>query len=228
MKRRMIALGIAICMIFTLFAFSPDIVSGQKLVSEAKAKEAGLAFINLIYSVAETDAVVALYEHQGAAYIEGNWQPSDTAESVYVYQVAVMSKTTNDYLYAASVNAKTGEAYRGNRNTSLLPEITEEQRALAIAAGATEQPRNCDFSIVSADCYRTAREWIEITLQPDVPILGFIDRGFSMDDPFPEVSMGFYAVMYDGTIYNFDMVWPQMQIYNFEILNQIEITMEDA
>ena len=52
MKRRMVALVIAICATFTLFAFSPDIVS------EAEAKEAGLALINQVFDVNETEAIV--------------------------------------------------------------------------------------------------------------------------------------------------------------------------
>ena len=41
------------------------------LVGEAKAKEAGLAFINKVFDVNETEAVVTLVSHTGVSYIDG-------------------------------------------------------------------------------------------------------------------------------------------------------------
>ena len=221
MKRRMIALGIAICLIFTLFAFSPNIVS------EADAKKSGLALINRVFDLNEKDAVVALYERDGAQYANGDIQPSKDAEPVYFYQVAVMDEKTNVFRYAASVNAKTGVAYKAAMNSILLPDMTAEQRKLVDSAGTEIDINTYDFSIVTAHCYQAAREFIAKTIQTEVPILGFIDRGFGMNQ-FPQGNLEFIAVLRDGTIYDFDMAWPQLQIYSFEILNQIEITMEDA
>ena len=198
-----------------------------KLVSEAEAKEAGLAFINRVFSLNEKDAVVALYERDGAQYAGGDIQPSKDADSVYFYQVAVMDEKTDVFRYAASVNAKTGVAYKATMNTDLLPDMTAEQRKLADSAGTENSMDNYDIEMVNIYCYQAAREFIINTIQTEVPILGYMERGFGMEK-FPEVSAGFYIVMRDGTIYNFDMAWPQMQICNFEILNQIEITMEDA
>jgi hypothetical protein len=215
-------------LLFSLFFVATASGAKPKLVSEAEAKIAGLDLINLVFGLKETEAVVELSEHKGVVYIDGNWEPSDTAEPVYVYQVAVMDEKEDTFRYAASVNAKTGVAYKASMSYSLVSAMTEEQRALAAAAGATYQPRNCDFNIVSTNCYQAARKWVKNTFQPSQPILGFVDRGFSMEEPFPHVDMGFYAVMRDGTIYNFDMAWPQMQIYNFEILNQIELSVDDA
>ena len=221
MKRRMVALVIAICATFTLFAFSPNIVS------EAKAKEAGLAFINRVFNLNEKDAVVALYEREGAQYAGGDIQPSKDEEPVYYYQVAVMDEKTDVFRYAASVNAKTGVAYKATMNADLLSDMTAEQRKLADSAGTENSMDHYDIEMVNIYCYQAAREFIINTIQTEVPILGYMERGFGMEK-FPEVSAGFYIVMRDGTIYNFDMAWPQMQICNFEILNQIEITMEDA
>lgn len=207
------------------------LASGAKpaLVSETEAEKAGLELINLVYGAEETAAAVSLAEHKGAIYVDGDGQSSDTAASVYVYQVAVTDEKTNSCLYTASVNAKTGVAYKASRSFSSIPDMTEEQRRLADSAGTMDGASGYDYSMVATHCYKAAREWIEKTLQPNQPILGFIDRGFISDtESFPEVSMGFYAVMRDGTIYNIDMVWPQMRIYNFEILNQIELNEDDA
>lgn len=199
-----------------------------KLISEDEAKKAGLAFINQVFGVNETEAVVALYTYDGAVYSNGDIQPSEKTEPVYSYQVAVMDKKTNDFRYAASVNAITGLAYKESMKYSLLPAITEQQRELATAAMTPGSETPYDFSIVSANCYQATRAWIGKTLHPEVPILGFVDRGFSMEGQLSEMTMGFYSVMRDGTIYNIDMAWPQLQIYNFEILNQIGLCESDA
>ena len=42
-----------------------------RLIGEAKAKEAGLAFINKVFDVNETEAVVTLVSHTGVSYIDG-------------------------------------------------------------------------------------------------------------------------------------------------------------
>lgn len=202
--------------------------SAPALVSEAEAKEAGLNLINLVYGIHATDTEVALYQHKGAEYIDGSWEPSDTVEPVYVYQVAVMDEKTNVFRYAASVNAKSGVAYKASFNETFLTDMTGEQRALAATAGLSTQSETYDYSIVSAHCYEVAREWINQSLQPTVPILGFMEGGFGSDGQFPQGRYDFYAVMYDGTIYQFEIAWPQLEILIFEIRNQIEPNGDDV
>ena len=230
MKKRLFKRLISmVCMMMILVTIAPKALAETKpdLISEAEAKKAGLAFINRAFNRNEKDAVVALYERDGAQYAGGDIQPSKDAEPVYFYQVAVMDEKVNDFRYAASVNAKTGVAYKAAMNSNLLPDMTAEQRKLADSAGKDIDINKYDFSIVMAHCYQAAREFIDNTIQTEVPILGFIDRGFGMNQ-FPQGNLEFLAVLRDGTIYDFDMAWPQLQIYSFEILNQIEITMEDA
>lgn len=217
----------SILLITALFAASA-FGAKPKLISEEEAKKVGLAFINRVFDLNETEAVVALYTYDGAEYKDGDIQPSENAEPIYSYQVAVMNQKTNDFRYAASVNAITGVAYKASMKYSLLPAMTEQQQELAAAAKAPRSETPYNFDIVSANCYQATRDWIEKTIRPEAPILGFIDRGFSMDGPISKMTMGFYAVMRDGTIYNFDMAWPQLQIYNFEVLNQIGLCAGDA
>lgn len=226
LAKRLISLACIMIILVTIF---PKALAEAKpdMISEAEAKKSGLALINRVFNLNEKDAVVALYEHEGAQYAGGDIQPSKDAEPVYYYQVAVMDEKTNVFRYAASVNAKTGVAYKATMNTVFLPDMTAEQRKLADSAGTENSMDNYDFEMVNFYCYQAAREFINNTIQTEVPILGYMERGFGIEK-FPEVSAGFYIVMRDGTIYNFDMAWPQMQICNFEILNQIEITMEDA
>jgi hypothetical protein len=224
---RSIVKRVCIVLIAALF-FASASGAKPKLISETEAKKAGLAFINQVFGVNETEAVVALYTYDGAVYSNGDIQPSEKAEPVYSYQVAVMDKKTNDFRYAASVNAITGIAYKASMKYSLLPAITEQQRELAAAAETPGLDTPYDFNKVSANCYQATRAWIGKTFHPETPILGFVDRGFSMEGQARQMTMGFYTVMRDGTIYNIDMVWPQLQIYNFEILNQIGLCESDA
>jgi hypothetical protein len=215
-------------LLLSLFFVATASGAKPKLVSEAEAKKAGLDLINLVFGLKETEAVVALNENKGVVYTDGNWEPSDTAEPVYVYQVAVMDEKEDTFRYAASVNAKTGVAYKAAFNESFLPAMTEEQQTLAATGGSANQWRTYDYSIVSAHCYDVAREWINQSIQPTVPILGFMESGFGSDGHFPEGKYDFYVVMYDATIYYFKIAWPQMQILTFEIRNQIEPNGDDA
>ena len=216
MKRRMVALVIAICATFTLFAFSPN------TVSEADAKKSGLALINTVFGITETEATVTLSKREGFSYVDGKEQQTGTEEKALIYVVSVPGKDIKAIQYQAEVNAKTGVAFRASMSTFFLPAMTEEQQKLAASAGASDLPNDYDYNVVSAHCYRAAKEWIRKSFQPDEPILGFIDRGFISEESFPQMSAAFYAVMHDGTIYNIEMMWPQMAILSVGILNQVE------
>ena len=193
-----------------------------KLISEAEAKKAGLALINTVFGVTETEATVTLSEREGISYINGAEQKTGKEEKALIYVVSVHGKDIKATQYQAEVNAKTGVAFRASMSTFFLPAMTEEQRKLAESAGASDQPDNYDYNIVSVHCYRAVKEWIKKAMQPDEPVLGFIDRGFISEESFPQMSAAFYAVMRDGTIYNIDMMWPQMAILSVGILNQVE------
>jgi len=214
--KKVILLVLSLGMAFLLSASSP------KIVSETMAKEAGLALINSVFGVTETEATVTLSEQEGFSYVNGEEQQTGKEEKALIYVVSVHGKDVKATQYQAEVNAKTGVAFRASMNTFFLPAMTEEQRKLAETAGAIDQPNNYDYNVVSVHCYRAAKEWIKKSFQPDEPILGFIDRGFLSEGSFPQMSVGFYAVMHNGTIYNIEMMWPQMAILSVGILNQIE------
>lgn len=217
MKRKIfLFLEIILSLAFFLSACSP------RLVSEAEAKKAGLALINQVFGVTETEATITLSKREGISYINGAEQQTGTKEEALIYVVSVHGKDIKVTQYQAEVNAKTGVAFRASMSTFFLPAMTEEQKKLAASAGAIDQPDTYDYNVVSAHCYRTAKELIRKSFQPDEPIIGFIDRGFLSEESFPQMSAGFYAVMRDGTIYNIEMMWPQMAILSVGILNQIE------
>lgn len=214
--KKVILLVLSLGLAFLLSASSP------KIVSETKAKEAGLALINQVFGVTETEATVTWSEQEGFSYVNGKEQQTGKEENALIYVVSVHGKDVKATQYQAEVNAKTGVAFRASTNTFFLPAMTEEQRKLAETAGAIDQPNNYDYNVVSVHCYRAAKEWTKKSFQPDEPILGFIDRGFLSEGSFPQMSVGFYAVMHNGTIYNIEMMWPQMAILSVGILNQIE------
>ena len=211
-----------VMMVFVAASSKAFAETKSDLVSEATAKEAGLALINQVFGVTETEATITLSEREGISYINGAEQQTGTEEEALIYVVSVHGKDIKATQYKAEVNAKTGVAFRASMSTFFLPAMTEEQKKLAASAGAIDQPNNYDYDVVSKHCYRAVKEWIKTTMQPDEPILGFIDRGFISEESFPQMSAAFYAVMRDGTIYNIEMMWPQMAILSVGILNQVE------
>ena len=192
------------------------------LVSEVEAKEAGLALINQVFDVNAKEASITLSERDGISYVNGDEQQTGQEEKAMIYVVTVPGKEIKATQYQAEVNAKTGVAFRASMSSFFLPAMTEEQKKLAASAGSIDQPDIYDYNVVSSHCYRAAKELIRKSFQPDEPIIGFIDRGFLSEESFPQMSVAFYAVMRDGTIYNFEMMWPQMAILSVGILNQIE------
>ena len=66
MKRKRFLLTPIILVIFLAMT-----ACGQKDIGEAKAKETGLALINLAFDVNETEAVVKMEERPGLSYING-------------------------------------------------------------------------------------------------------------------------------------------------------------
>ena len=101
-----------------------------KLVSEVEAKEAGLALINQVFGVTETEATVTLSERESFSYINGEEQTTGKEEKALIYVVSVPGKGVKATQYQAEVNAKTGVAFRASMNSYFLPAMTEEQRKL--------------------------------------------------------------------------------------------------
>ena len=122
MKYRRLILFIGVCATLALSACAP------KIISEAKAKEAGLALINQVFGVTETEATVTWSEQEGFSYVNGKEQQTGKEENALIYVVSVHGKDIKATQYQAEVNAKTGVAFRASMNTFFLPAMTEEQR----------------------------------------------------------------------------------------------------
>jgi len=223
MKRR-----IAVLLIFISCA-APFLSAGKpRLIGEEKAKEAGLAFINQVFGANETEATVTYRTHAGISYIDGEYVETGDEQPAYFYVVSASERKDGQYGYYAQVNAETGVAYRAAKSSSLLPDMTAEQRKAANAAYRDGDWINYDFTTVDVDCRDFAREWVTQTFHPKAPILGFIDCGYLSDESLsPGVKTNFYVVIRDGTTYYIDMAWPQLTVLEVGILNQIRPYMDE-
>lgn len=213
MKRRWIALFLIICCV-SLFLTG----SKPRLVGEEKAKEAGLAFIEQMFDAKEKTASVMYYSMESSEIIQtGDETP------VYFYRVFIPEEKDGNIRYFVDVNAQSGEAFRAHRSISLIPEMTIDQRKAVSEVAGNGDWIKYDFGTVGSECQIAARDWIKERFALTAPILGFIESGYMSDDAVsPGATTNFYVVLRDGTIYYIDMIWPQMQVLEIGILNQID------
>ena len=210
--KRVVLLAMITCAFLFLSAAKP------KLIGEEEAKKIGLAFINHVFDVNETEATVTYTTQAGASYIDGENVETGKKQPVYKYTVSVSEFDDGRYRYRAQVNAETGVAYSASRSNSLVPEMTAEQRKAVKEAKGNGVWENYDFARVSTECADAAREWIPEKFDLKAKILGFIDCGFISGDAGAKAN--FYVVVRDGTIYYLDMAWPQLTVLEVGILNQ--------
>ena len=217
MKRKAAILGVLIlCASLFLTGGKP------KLVSEDAAKEAGLAFINHVFDVNETDAVVTYQEQTGATFLDGTYKVTGEEQPVSIYIVSAAKQKDGQYLYCAHVNAETGIAFAAFRNTMFAPEMTTDQRATWDKARGNGDANSFDYESMDVDCTQFARKWIPEKFELKAGILGCVDCGGSFDQN--GTSTTFYVVIRDGTIYNVTLAWPQLTVQNITILNQTRPT----
>ena len=189
-----------------------------RLVGEAKAKEAGLAFINKVFDVNETEAVLTLVSHTGVSYIDGEYKATGKEHPVLVYMISISDQKTGESLYRAEVNAETGVAYSASRSSSLLPIMTSEQHQLFQDALPNGDFSKFDFTKMDMDCKDFAREWIVEKFDLNAKILGITDCGSIADNYGAESS--YYVVIRDGTIYYVNIAWPELMVVDVAVLNQ--------
>jgi len=213
MKKRVIATLICVsCLFLVLSGSSP------KLIGEAKAKEAGLAFINKVFDVNETEAVVTRVSHTGISYIDGEYKATGKEQLVWVYMISISNQKTGETLYRAEVNAETGVAYSASRSSSLLPIMTSEQHQLFQDALPNGDFSKFDYLKMDMDCKDFVRDWIVEKFDLDAKILGITDCGSIAQNDGAQDS--FYVVLRDGTIYYVNIAWPELMVIDVAVLNQ--------
>ena len=213
MKRKivlLIAIILSLSLLFTACATkNSDVVT---VIGEDKAKEVGLAFINLAFEANATDATVELVENPDRTHADGSAARYMFEEPGREYIVKVASeKGSNDYYYAY-VDAVSGVAYRAEQAMSGI-DLTEEQQKQAEALGTVDTfdpnallPAQQDGQAVVSDFMKTRLEKLVPTLRvfPDMIETDSVD--------FPKARLEYFVLMENGTIYNLSLCWPTMEL----------------
>ena len=217
MKKRIASFVLLmLCAAIALTGCSP------KNISEAKAKEAGLALINRAFDTNQTEAVATLKKvSEEAAKAPTKKQKSDNVSSDF-YTVSVKDGSTGKEIYSALVNAKTGFAYEAGCSDQMLTQITEDQMKQLdelsnlplIDAKVTEAIDKTKPQLVVSD-------WVQAHMQPDVKLDMVVQGGMEADpDVTRQIYITYQAVFADGAVYSISLVWPTMQIQRVCILSQ--------
>lgn len=218
---RSIVKRVFIVLIAALF-FASASGAKPKLISEAEAKKAGLTFINQVFCVNETVAMVKLVTEAGTTYVDGKYVINGDEQPVSYYVISASEIKDGLYRYYASVNAETGVAYSAGRDNSLVPEMTAKQRSAWKEVYGNGDVNSFDFTRVYMDCTDFAHEWIPEKFDLKAKFLGFVDSGSAYDKD--GINENFYVVIRDGTIYHVTIAWPQMSVVEVTVLNQTRPT----
>ena len=210
MKKTSVITIICILLLFTACATKNSDVG--TVIGEDKAKEAGLAFINLAFEANATDATVELVENPDRAHADGSTARYIFEEPGRVYEVKAAPEKGSSRYYYASVDAVTGIAYRAEMALSGI-DLTEEQQKQAEALGSVDTfdpnallPAQQDGQAVVSDLMKNRLEKLVPTLRvfPDMIGTDSVD--------FPKAQLEYFVLMENGTIYNLSLCWPSMEL----------------
>jgi len=208
---------VMICLVLVLSGCSP------RLIGEAKAKEAGLAFINHVFDVNETEAVA--YYGEYSVDVQPQDQSAKQKRDVPVmryYHVAVMKEHTDNVLYDAQVDAISGFVYSAQRFEATLSPLTDEQ--IKQAEELVKLPygqREGMNRLYELKLPQTINDWMSEqfekqskikTVEYGKMIEGLIDSNI--------VSMDCRVTFENGAVYVIGIILPTKQIFQIEILSQ--------
>ena len=217
MKRKTNLLFVPIlCGLLILSACAP------KVVGEAEAKEIGLAYINQVFDVNETEASVEYKETAGSTYVNGNKVQLGTEEPVRMYSVFIARGNDENPLYYAEVNAVTGFAYHAEKSEGLLSEMTEEQQKRAEALSKVDIADDAyQRTLNESNPAGVAADWVTAKLHPGVPTIATLENGWITDNVIaPRVCLEYTIVFEDGAVYQVTLSWPSMEVQQVSILSQ--------
>ena len=194
-----------------------------RMIGEGKAKEAGLAFINKVFDVNETEATVEYSEY--AVDSQSQDQEAEQKRDAPVvrgYYVTVMKENTDEVLYYAQVDAISGFAYSAQRFVGTLSPLTAEQikqaEELAKLPYGQGEVMNRLYELKLP---QTIDDWMSArfekqskikTVEYGKMIEGLIDSNI--------VSMDCRVTYENGAVYVIGFILPTKQIYQIQILSQ--------
>ena len=214
-KRAAIALILALCGALLASACAP------KAIGEAKAKEIGLAYINQVFDVDETEATVTSEQVECFPYQDGAIVTDGDASIAtrLIYRVRV-AKSESITLYEAYVNASTGVPYFARQNEINIV-LTNEQKEKANTLFSAERSWGEKHVAALQEMKIACIQWVEANQMGDCPVLLAVEKeGAERNQISTTFWQGYYVVMRDGTIYDMSILWPSMKLLHFGILNE--------
>ncbi len=182
------------------------------IISEDKAKEAGLALINLAFEANATDATVELVENPDRTHADGSTARYMFEEPGREYIVKVApEKGSNDYYYAY-VDAVTGVAFHAERAMSGI-DLTAEQQKQAEALGTLDAYDPNSLIPAQQDGEAVVNDLMKNRFEKLVPTLRVFTDMIETDSvDFPKIRLEYFVLMENGTIYNLTLCWPTMEL----------------
>ena len=220
MKRKivlLIAIILSLSLLFTACATKNS--DAATVIGEDKAKEAGLAFINLAFEANATDATVELVENPDRTHADGSTERYmfEEAGREYIVKVAP-EKGSNDYYYAY-VDAVSGVAYRAEQAMSGI-DLTEEQQKQAEALGTVDTFDPNALLSAQQDGQAVVSDLMKNRLEKLIPTLRVFPDMIETDSvDFPKVRLEYFVLMENGTIYNLSLCWPTMELVSVQRFN---------
>ena len=213
MKRKiflLLAMILSLSLLLTACATkNSDVVT---VISEDKAKEAGLALINLAFDVNVTDAEAEYQENSDVIHEGGSKERYIFEEPGRVYLVKVAPEKGGDAYYYASVDAVTGAAYRAEKYFYGAT-LTAEQQKQADALGPLEEFHPHSLLTAQQEATGIVDKLMKDRLEPDVPTFRVFPDMIETDSvDFPRVQLEYFVLMENGTFYNLTLCWPTMEL----------------
>lgn len=196
-----------------------------KDMGEEGTKKAGLAFVNRVFDVNETEATLLTdyedgYYYENGARIVAEATSGDGSMPRRVVCIITVGEVESNPRYQALVNGSTGAPYyawQSEQNIVMTAEQTQKANAL-YAGEKTWGEKHADaFAELKDACIH----WVEENLMDDYPVLLASEDGAYDKGPITtRLKNRYYVVMLDGSIYQIEMQWPSMQVLSLSVINE--------
>ena len=191
-----------------------------RLISEAKAKEIGLAHINKYFNAKETEAKV--YRELQECYPEDTaaFSTNSDAEFSYrwVYRVQV-PLAASLIKYEVYLLASTGGLMSANQHEMNII-LSDEQKERANRLYIDEPTWGKKHVEAMSELYQSCYDWSVQNLDEPHPILLDTDIYQQPNDSLQRTfSAPCYVVTRDNRVYSLTMEWPSLQVLSLSVIN---------